>query len=332
MINRYILNDLINDLEQFPAIAITGARQTGKTTIAHSIDSFITPKTIYIDLELPADTAKFQEPELFLREYENYCVILDEIHRMPELFPVLRALIDENRQPGRFLILGTASPALLGDSSESLAGRISYNHLYPLNLIETEEKVDFKTHFFRGGFPDSLLASSNQKSNRWRVSFIQTYLERELPSLGLNSDVRILRKLLIMLCHTQSSILNVQSLSNALGVSRPTLSRYIDFLEKSYMLKRVEPWFSNIKKRVVKSPKIYLSDSGLFHSLLGISDYTGLVEHPAVGASWEGFVIQQTQALLPHDMDLWFFRTHEGAEADIVLSKNDVPVAAAEVK
>lgn len=135
-----------------------------------------------------------------------------------------------------------------------------------------------------------------------------------------------------MLCHTQSSILNVQSLSNALGVSRPTVSRYIDFLEKSYMLNRVEPWFSNIKKRLVKSPKIYLSDSGLFHSLLGISDYTGLVEHPAVGASWEGFVIQQTQALLPHDMDLWFFRTHEGAEADIVLSKNDVPVAAAEVK
>lgn len=184
----------------------------------------------------------------------------------------------------------------------------------------------------RGGFPDSLLAPSNQKSNRWRVNFIQTYLERELPSLGLNSDVRILRKLLTMLCHTQSSMLNVQSLSNSLGVTRPTVSRYIDFLEKSYILNRVEPWFSNIKKRLVKSPKIYLTDSGLFHSLLGITDYSGLIEHPAVGASWEGFVVQQTHSILPTGMELWFFRTHEGAEADIVLSKNDSPIASAEIK
>lgn len=332
MIERCILNNLIEDLEQFPAVAITGARQTGKTTLARSIGSIINSPSIYLDLELPADVAKLQEPELFLREYENHCIILDEIHRMPQLFPILRGLIDEHRKPGRFLLLGSASPALLRDSSESLAGRISYNKLYPLNLIETETETDLKTHLMRGGFPDSLLATSNKKSNRWRVNFIQTYLERELPSLGLNSDVRILRKLLTMLCHTQSNILNVQSLSNALGVTRPTVSRYIDFLEKSYVLDRVEPWFSNIKKRLVKSPKIYLSDSGLFHSLLGITDYKGLIEHPAVGASWEGFVVQQTRSLLSSDMELWFFRTHEGAEADIVLSKNDSPIASAEIK
>lgn len=327
-----MLNNLIEDLEQFPAVAITGARQTGKTTLARSISSAINSSGIYLDLELPADIAKLQEPELFLREHVDHCVILDEIHRMPELFPILRGLIDEHRKPGRFLILGSASPALLRESSESLAGRISYNKLYPLNLIETENRTDLKTHLLRGGFPDSLLAPSNKKSNRWRVNFIQTYLERELPSLGLNSDVRILRKLLTMLCHAQSSMLNVQNLSNSLGVTRPTVSRYIDFLEKSYLLIRVEPWFSNIKKRLVKSPKIYLSDSGLFHSLLGINEYAGLIEHPAVGASWEGFVIQQTKSLLPPDMELWFFRTHEGAEADIVLSKNDSPIASAEIK
>ena len=332
MIQRYLLNDLVADLDQFPAVAITGARQTGKTTLARSIGSAINSPTIYLDLELPTDIAKLQEPELFLREYEDHCVILDEIHQRPDLFPVLRGLIDEYRRPGRFLILGSASPALLRDSSESLAGRISYNKLYPLNLIETENETDLKTHLMRGGFPDSLLASSNQKSNKWRVNFIQTYLERELPSLGLNSDVRILRKLLTMLCHTQSSMLNVQSLSNSLGVTRPTVSRYIDFLEKSYIVNRVEPWFSNVKKRLVKSPKIYMSDSGIFHSLLGIDDYAGLIEHPAVGASWEGFVIQQTCSILPPDIDIWFFRTHEGAEADIVLSKNDSPIASAEIK
>lgn len=332
MIQRYLLNDLVADLDQFPAVAITGARQTGKTTLARSIGSYIDSPVVYLDLELPTDIAKLQEPELFLREYEDHCVILDEIHHIPDLFPVLRGLIDEHRIPGRFLILGSASPALLRDSSESLAGRISYNKLYPLNLVETENETDLKNHLIRGGFPDSLLASSNLKSNRWRVNFIQTYLARELPSLGLNSDVRILSKLLTMLCHVQSSMLNVQSLSNSLGVTRPTVSRYIDILEKSYILTRVEPWFSNVKKRLVKSPKVYMSDSGIFHSLLGITDYAGLIEHPAVGASWEGFVIQQTNSILPPDMELWFFRTHEGAEADIVLSKNDSPIASAEIK
>ncbi|NBC26365.1 MAG: AAA family ATPase [Bacteroidetes bacterium] len=332
MVQRYLLHNLVADLGQFPAVAITGARQAGKTTLARSIHSAINSPVLYLDLELPTDIAKLQEPELFLREYEDHCVILDEIHHMPDLFPVLRGLIDEHRRPGRFLILGSASPALLRDSSESLAGRISYNKLYPLNVVETENEIDLKTHLLRGGFPDSLLTSSDSKSNRWRTNFIQTYLARELPSLGLTSDVRILRKLLTMLCHVQSSVLNVQSLSNSLGVTRPTVSRYIDFLEKSYIVTRVEPWFSNVKKRLVKSPKIYISDSGIFHSLLGITDYPGLIEHPAVGASWEGFVIQQTSSILPPDMDLWFFRTHEGAEADIVLSKNDSPIASAEIK
>lgn len=332
MLERIAQHQMLEDLQEFPAVAITGARQVGKTTLARQVGQKLNGSCIYVDLEFPEDIAKLQDPVLFFRSHEDDCVILDEIHHKPELFPILRSLIDQNQRPGRFIILGSASPALLRDSSESLAGRISYNTLHPICLAETDAKTSWQKLLMRGGFPKSLLAGSEKSGFRWRSSFIQTYLERELPVLGLDSDVRILRKLFIMLAHAQGGMLNTQNLANSLGVSRPTVARYIDFMEKAYLLYRVEPYFTNIKKRLVKSPKIYINDSGIFHTLLGIHSYKNLVTHPAVGASWEGFVIQQTRALLPPDLEIWFFRTHEGAEADMVLSRNDVPVASAEIK
>lgn len=332
MIQRTAHVQLLEDLQDYPAVAITGARQTGKTTLAKQMADILQLPVHYIDLEFPDDIAKLQNPVLFFKEHENDTVILDEIHRMPELFPVMRSLIDQNRKPGRFIILGSASPVLLRDSSESLAGRISYTHLSPLNLIEVSELHDWKTLLLRGGFPPSLLATSDKSSFRWRTNFVQTYLERELPALGLDSDVRILRKLLIMIAQSQAQLLNTQGLSNSLGVTRPTVARYIDFMEKAYLLTRLEPYFANLGKRLVKSPKLYLSDTGLFHTLLGVQTFDKLLSHPMVGASWEAFVIQQTRSLLPDDLDIWFFRTHEGAEADIVLTRNDIPVVCAEIK
>lgn len=332
MIERSLQKQLLEDLQEYPAVAITGARQTGKTTLAKQLMQELGTRAQYLDLEFPDDVAKLQNPVLFLREYEDSCVILDEIHRMPELFPLLRSLIDQHRRPGRFILLGSASPVLLRDSSESLAGRMAYNRLTPLNMLEVQQKADWKQQLLRGGFPLSLLAASDKASMRWRSNFISTYLERELPLLGLDSDVRVLRKLLLMIAQSQGQLLNTQGLSNSLGVTRPTVARYIDFMEKSYLLIRLEPYYANIKKRLVKSPKLYLTDTGLFHALLGISSFEHLLAHPMLGSSWEAFVIQQTESLLPEGLDIWFFRTHEGAEADLVLCRNDVPVACAEIK
>lgn len=315
-----------------PVVAITGARQTGKTTLAKKLQTEMPGISHYLDLEYPEDQAKLQDPIRYLKQYESDCVILDEIHYMPELFPLLRSLIDQHRIPGRFILLGSASPSLLRDSAESLAGRIAYLELHPLNLLEVQNQTDWQKLFFRGGFPNSLLANSEEDSELWRANFIKTYLERELPMLGLNSDVRLLRKLLLLLARSQSQILNRQNISTALGVSNPTVARYIDFLERSYLVYRLEPYFVNIKKRLVKSPKIYHVDSGLMHSLLSISEYETLISHPSIGPSWEGFVINQTRAVLPRNAELWFFRTHEGAEADMVVTINDQPLITAEIK
>lgn len=332
MFNRFIENEIFEVLDESPSLAITGARQVGKTTLAKYIGSNIGKKSHYIDLELPSDKAKLQDPVLYLNQFQEDCVIIDEVHHMPRLFSILRSLIDQNRRPGRFILLGSASPALMRDSSESLAGRIIYNRIYPLNHLEIEEEVSWKTRFLRGGFPNALLAGSEKASMRWRQSFIQTYLERELPSLGLNSDIPVLRKLLILIAQSQGQMLNMQNLAVALGVSRPTVSRYLDFLEKSYIVQRIEPYYVNIKKRLVKSPKLYIADSGLFLSLLGIQSFEGILNSLQVGPAWEGNVINQVLSVLPMDCSLWFFRTHEGAEADIVITKNEVPLFCCEIK
>ncbi|MCC5917190.1 MAG: ATP-binding protein [Cryomorphaceae bacterium] len=332
MKNRHAFGQLLDYLDDVPAVVLTGPRQVGKTTLAKSIVSLNKKSTHYLDLEFPEDLAKLQNPTLFLEALKSDCVILDEIHHKPEIFPVLRALIDRNRVPGRYILLGSASPKLLRDSSESLAGRVAYLRMYPFSLLEIGHKVDWKTLFVRGGFPETLLKKTDILSLRWRVNFINTYTERELPLLGLGTSNVITRKLLHLIAHAQGQLLNIENISNALGVSRPTVRKCINYMEQSYIITVLNPWFTNVKKRLVKSPKVYIADSGLYHALFGLENFQSVLLHPQIGLSWEGFVINQTQSVLPEGYNLWFFRTHEGAEADIVITKNETPIVAAEIK
>jgi len=276
--------------------------------------------SISLDLELPADLAKLSDPELFLKNYENRLVILDEIQRMPDLFPILRALIDKNRHNGRFLILGSASPQLLKQSSESLAGRICYHELGPLALKEIKnENIEILQLWLRGGYPLSLLADNDDVSMQWREAFIQTYLERDIPHLGIRIPSTMLRRFWVMLAHLHGGAWNASQIAGSLGVSAPTARHYLDILADTFIIRQLSPFHSNIGKRLVKAPKVYIRDSGILHGLLGLSTYNALLNHPSIGASWEGWAIEQILSLIPKDFEAFFYRTLSGAEIDLVL-------------
>lgn len=328
-IKKSILTGLLDD---FPAVAITGARQVGKTTLAKIIAEEKGEISEYLDMESPRDIARLQEAELFFERNQEKLIILDEIQRMPQLFPTLRAVIDKHRSPGRFLLLGSASPGLIRDSSESLAGRIAYEELFPFLWQEVLDKKSIRELWFRGGFPESLLARSDKTAQRWLKDFLFTYIERDLPLLGLNTDLTKLRNFLYMIGHQQGGLLNQESLARSVGVSATTISRYLDYLEHAYLIRVLRPWHLNVKKRLVKSPKVYLRDSGLLHSMMEISDEENLYKHPVVGGSWEGFVLEQICGMLPEKLDIHFYRTHQGAEADILITHQRKPVLAADVK
>ncbi len=328
-IKKGILTGLLDD---FPAVAITGARQVGKTTLAKIIAEEKGEISEYLDMESPRDIARLQEAELFFERNQEKLIILDEIQRMPQLFPILRAVIDKHRSPGRFLLLGSASPGLIRDSSESLAGRIAYEELFPFLWQEVLDKKSIRELWFRGGFPESLLARSDKIAQRWLKDFLFTYIERDLPLLGLNTDLTKLRNFLYMIGHQQGGLLNQESLARSVGVSATTISRYLDYLEHAYLIRVLRPWHFNVKKRLVKSPKVYLRDSGLLHSMMEISDKENLYKHPVVGGSWEGFVLEQICGMLPEKLDIHFYRTHQGAEADILITHQRKPVLAADVK
>lgn len=319
-------------LQNVPAVAITGARQVGKTTLAKKIAAKTQENSEYLDLESPRDIARLQEAELFFERNREKLIILDEIQRMPELFPVLRSVIDKYRVPGRFLLLGSASPGLIRDSSESLAGRIAYEELFPFLWKEVMSKKSITELWFRGGFPEALLAKSDKTAGRWLKDFLFTYIERDLPLLGLNTDLAKLRNFLYMLAHQQGGLLNQESLARSVGVSATTISRYLDYLEHSYLIRVLRPWHQNVKKRLVKSPKVYIRDSGLLHSMMDITDLEHLYNNPVVGGSWEGFVLEQICGLLPNQLNINFYRTHQGAEADILLTHQRKPVLAADIK
>lgn len=318
----------------FPVVAIVGPRQVGKTTLAKDLLTRIGREAVYLDLENPEDEAKLTDPVLFFKTNIDRCVVLDEIQRMPQLFPILRSMVDMQRQPARFLLLGSATPDLIRNSSESLAGRISYRELTPFNLTEVdhETREDMNRHWFRGGFPDAYLAPSDGMTVQWHTGFIQTYVERDLPMLGLDIDRTMIRKLWTMVAHIHGNVLNMSNLGRSLGVTSVTVKKYLAFLEGAFLIRQLQPWYVNLGKRLVKAPKIYVRDTGALHRLLGIASPDALQMHPSLGASWEGYAIEQIIQLLPDDMEHYFYRTHEGAECDLVLVHSGQPVASIEVK
>lgn len=319
MIARRLAAHLRQSLGEFPATALLGPRQAGKTTLARMLAAGLLPdKAVYLDLELPSDLAKLAEPELYLRGHHNRLVVIDEVQRAPELFPLLRALIDQDRRPGRFLLLGSASPELSRFGSESLAGRIIYHELAPFSLDETG-KHTLQQLWSRGGYPLSFLAANNEESLRWREAFIATYLERDIPQLGIRVPATMLRRFWTMIAHHHGNLWNASAIANALGVSSPAVGRYLDILCDTFIVRQLAPFSSNLKKRLVKSPKIYVRDSGLLHALLGIHNYEQLQGHPVAGASWEGMVIEQILAILPTGVEPFFYRTSAGAEVDLLL-------------
>ncbi len=320
MIPRRILPTLTSALAETPAVALLGPRQAGKTTLALEVAK--ARPAVYLDLESEADRAKLSEPELYLSQHEDKLVILDEIQRTPQLFRSLRGLIDAGRRrgrgKGRFLVLGSASIDLLRQSSESLAGRIRYLELAPLDAGEAgRERLD--TLWLRGGFPESLLADSDAASLRWRTDFIRTYLERDIPQLGPRIPAETLRRLWTMLAHQQGGLLNAAALARALAVDGKTVAAYLDLLVDLLLVRRLSPWHGNVRKRLVKSPKVYVRDSGLVHALLGIGEREALLAHPVAGASWEGVAIESLIAAAPGGTEAYFFRTAAGAEIDLLL-------------
>lgn len=310
-------------LRRQAAVALIGPRQVGKTTLASAIAQ--TEGALYLDLESTADRAKLSDARLFLEEYADGLVVLDEIHRAPGLFPELRGLIDRGRRQGnrigRYLILGSASFDLLRQSGETLAGRIEHVSLGPLNVLEVAPEIASAAQLWaRGGFPDSLLAASDADSFAYRNSLVRTYLERDVAQFtGARLPAETLNRLWTMLAHGQGTVLNASKLASSLALSSPTVTRYVDLLADLLLLRRLPPFFANVRKRLVKSPKTYIRDSGLVHALLGIDSHATLAGHPVAGASWEGFVIENLLAAAPAATNASFYRTQAGAEMDLVL-------------
>lgn len=318
-----------------PAVALLGPRQVGKTTLARQIGD--NQSAIYLDLEQPSDRAKIAEASLFFKANENRLVVLDEIHRVPELLPTLRGVIDEGRRSGkgtgRFILLGSASLDLIKGTSESLAGRISYVSLNPFNLVELgPEAREHERLWLRGGFPDSYLMADDAQSLIWRRDFSRTYFERDIPFLAPQLPTASLERLWMMLAHRQGSILNGADLARSIDVSHPTITRYIDLLCDLFLVRRLPPYFVNVGKRLTKSPKVYIRDSGLVHALLSIESINDLVGHPVLGFSWEGFVIETLLNLLQWPATAYYYRTTAGAEIDLVIEFQPGKLWAIEIK
>lgn len=319
MIERNVTATILENLDYFPIAGILGPRQVGKTTLAKRITAAWSDPFVQLDLELDSDLRKMEEAETYLRFHQDKLVVIDEIQRLPRLFPLLRALVDEQRRPGRFLILGSASPHIMRESSESLAGRIAYTELTPLSLTELNNVVPLEQHWLRGGFPEPLMMEKETLVWRWLDNFLNTFLERDLSILGYSIVPSALRRVFQLLTQVHGNLLNVNELSRSLGIGATTLTRYLDLFEGSFLLNRLMPYHVNVGKRLVKSPKIYFRDSGLFHLLSGIYSMEQLLDSRLLGADWEGYVIEQIRRSAPERWQFFFYRTQSGAEADLVL-------------
>ena len=335
MLDRWITKRLEKSIHRNSAVALLGARQVGKTTISKVIAKGMS--AIYLDLESPKDLAKLKDPDEFFRDNNAKLIILDEIQRAPDLFMVLRGVIDSNRQQGRntaqFLFLGSASMDLLRQSSESLAGRISYIEMTGLNALEVgSEKKCLKNLWLRGGFPQSYLAHDNEGAMEWLEDLIRTYMERDVPQMGFDVSAQALRRLWTMLAHLQGETINASKLATNLEVKRANINHYIDILSDLLLVRRIEPWYANVKKRLVKSPRYYVRDSGILHRLLGIENYDALLSNPVLGKSWEGFVVENIHSVIPRLAETYFYRTAAGAEIDLVIKMPNTEVWAVEIK
>jgi hypothetical protein len=333
MFNRFLYPQLLDAIAHSPAVALLGPRQVGKTTLALEVGERC--HALYLDLESEQDRAKLAHPELYLADHLDKLVILDEVHRAPGLFPVLRGLIDRScragRRSGQYLLLGSASPDLLKQSGETLAGRIACLELAPLQVLETSD-VPVDELWVRGGFPESVLAPDAMQSLRWRQNFIRTYLERDIPQFGPRIPAETLRRFWGMLAHLQGGLLNVAQLARNLGVDTKTAGGYLDLLVDLLLVRRLPPWHANLGKRLVKSPKVYVRDSGLVHALLNIADKEALLAHPVVGQSWEGFVVENLLGCVAEKAQGFFYRTSGGAEIDLLLAWPDGSLWAIEIK
>lgn len=336
MIKRRYLQVVEEKLQNFPVVSLLGARQIGKTTLAQMIAA--KRPSVYLDLENYQDLAKLENPIAYFELHADKLIILDEVQRKPELFAVLRGLIDKGRRSGhkhgQFLVLGSASLELLRQSSESLAGRIVYVEMSSISVTEIKnDRNSIQNLWLRGGFPDSLLAKSESISMEWRQAFIKTYLERDIPQfVSPRFPAETLRRLWTMLAHLHGTQLNVSRIATSLGVSGQTVARYIDLLVDLFLVRRLMPWHNNLGKRLVRSPKIYVRDSGILHALLNISNIDNLFCHPVMGASWEGFAIDNLLSFLPVGTEYYFYGTARGAEVDLVIKHPAGELLAIEIK
>ncbi|MEI6412237.1 MAG: ATP-binding protein [Bacteroidota bacterium] len=321
MIERFITEKVKKALGVFPIIGIIGPRQVGKTTLAKMMEKEVGKPTVFLDLERSSDRQKLAEPELFLTQQTEKCVVIDEIQQMPELLPLLRWLVDQKREPARFILTGSSTPDLIRNNTETLAGRIAYFELTPFSLPEIKGVKTMQEHWFRGGFPLALLVDSDETSALWLENFIDTFLHRDIRSLGYEISIPAMSRLLKVLASLHGQILTLSDVSNSMNISAKTLNKYLDILEGSFLIRRLSPYFHNTTKRLVRSPKLYFRDSGLLHNLLQISSLEQLHGSIFLGASWEGYVIEQIILTAGPKWQYDFYRCHSGAKADLVLSQ-----------
>lgn len=332
MIERLITQKVLRDLTWSPILGLVGPRQVGKTTLARYLQTQISKPTIYLDLELKEDWFKLEDAQSYLKGHENKCVVIDEVQIRPELFALLRALTDQKREPSRFILLGSASPHIVKLNTETLAGRIAYHELTPFSYTEIKNRYTQEEHWIKGGFPGSLLPEQDFISRKWLNDFVETFIHRDLARLGFTVSATMVRNLLSMIAHLHSGMLNSSALANSLGLTHPTINKYLELLEGSFLIRRLPPYFINVGKRLTKSPKLYIRDSGLLHHLLRIFDMEQLRGNPSVGASWEGYVIEQIMSEAPEFSEFYYYRTQNGAEIDLLMFTPKGKIVAIEIK